>query len=361
MNLEEKKRANEYFIKNKLTYGTYAVLMIFHENITRMTNLIELHIIFLKRIDSGDVKHTFPESELLRLKHLVMMDVLSKIMIMIESLMSLLDCFSRFSHGDIPAKMVRYDLRRINGFIERLQKGEVSLWRMAGFPGIDRLRNNCGLTKDEAKLIDKILHDSCKSIQATLKDIVDFYSANRILFGKFKHGLLFLAGCLFSYKEDYETPKSYYLTFDRLKERPVNLCFEGKEISPPGLEWFNTYSILPYWNRTFELYNDIINGIRRLSEHVIYNHLLWAFNCGEDYLPLKRLSNDEAVVEVYLTKELAEEENQRFQEIAQKVTKNVLVPKLRLEAIFNFGKEKVEKLVKCFLRNQSATIWKTND
>mgnify|MGYP001029503721 FL=1 len=64
MNLEEKRKANKDFIKNKFTYGTYAVLLVFHQNITRMINLIELRIIFLKRIESGEVKHTLPEEEL---------------------------------------------------------------------------------------------------------------------------------------------------------------------------------------------------------------------------------------------------------------------------------------------------------
>ena len=68
MNLEEKRKANKDFIKNKFTYGTYAVLLVFHQNITRMINLIELRIIFLKRIESGEVKHTLPEEELTQKK-----------------------------------------------------------------------------------------------------------------------------------------------------------------------------------------------------------------------------------------------------------------------------------------------------
>lgn len=289
MNVEEKRKFYKDFIRSEMfTSATYGVLIVFRDNIARMINLIELHGILLKRIESGDIKHNFPEKELTKIKQLILVDSLSKTMILIESLLNLLNCLAKFAYKEIPRKMIRYKLNRILGFIERFQKNKISIWKVAGFPKIEFLKNNCGLTKEEGKFIDDILNDSCEAIKHAIDDIIKFYQANRIHYGKFKHGLLFMPGLSLS-KKNQETPNSFFISFDRLGRKPVQLCFEGRKIYPEGLEWFNTYGVLQYSKETFRRYSVVLGQIKSLSEHIINNHLLWASNCGQDYLPMRRV------------------------------------------------------------------------
>jgi hypothetical protein len=282
-------------------------------------------------------------------------------MILIESLLVLFDNFSRFPYKEIPLNMIKYTQQKIDSFIHRFSAGKVHVWKICGFPRMASLRHNCGLTEEDTKFIYDVLEDSCDFIENAIEEIVNFYQANRILYGKFKHGLLFMPGLTFGSLADQKVPSSIFLAFDKLKKKPTKLCFQGREISPPGLEWFNTYTILPYWEHTFERYAEILVEIKRISTYLLNNHLLWAFNCGQDYLPIKILPNGETIVEIYLTKQLTNEEQKKFQELSQKVIKNVYCPKPKLNIIFNFSEEKYKKLLDCFMKNQSATIWKSSD
>jgi len=360
LNLEQKKQVSDEFIKShRFTSATFGVLIIFRENVARMINLIELHKIFLDRIEAGNVKHSFPDEELIKIKHLILMDSLSKIMIVIESLLNLFDCFSRFPYQDIPRQMVRYPIVRINGFVKRFQERKISLWRIAGFPKVKSLVCNCGLARNEAELIHSIFKDSCEQMRKTLGDIIGFYQSNKILYGKSKHGLIFMPGFSFSGSAAQEAPKSFLIAFDKLGEKPSILCFEGREIAPEGLEWFNTYSLLPCWENTFKRYSEILSLTKRTCDYVINNHLLWALNCGEDYLPMKRNPDGEQVIEIHISKELSGEDNRRFSAICQKVAKNTHFREPKLNVIFNFSPEKSQKILNCFKENQSATIWKS--
>jgi len=358
MKLNEKRDACRDFVASgKFTKATYGVLIVFRDNVTAITHLVTSHEILLRRIESGDVRHNFTDEQLDKIKSLIFLDMLAKVMTLIENLFVLLDCFARDANKDIPRILVRYAFRRIDGFIKRFEASRVSLWRIAGFPGIRFLARNCGLNGEESSFLHALLTDSCESIRLAIHDIVTFYQANRILYTKFKHGLLFLPGLRFS-GGIAQAPSSILLSFDRLARKPSRLCFEGRDISPEGLEWFNTYSIQPCWSETLRRYGEILTEIGRLSRYVIGNHLLWAFNCGEDYLPVKISSNGENVVEIYLTKQLTPEEEEKFNRIWKKVETNMYAPNMKLNVVFNFSPEKNQKILRCFAENQCATIWK---
>jgi len=195
MNKEEKIRQYRDFISSeKFTKDSYGVLMVFRENTHRMINLAELHVIVLKRVESGDIRHNFPEPIILRIKQLILVDVLSKIMTMIENLLVLFDTFSRYSKGKIPSRMIRYRQPSVDGFIERFQSDKVNLWKLAGFPNLTFLRRNCGLDMNEMLLIREILKDSRQHVRQEIARIINFYQSNRTVYGKFKHGLLFQSG-----------------------------------------------------------------------------------------------------------------------------------------------------------------------
>jgi hypothetical protein len=119
LNLEEKEQNCSDFIKSDcFTEATYGVIVVVRQNILRMINLVELYGIVLNRIESGDFRHNFPDEEVTRIKQLILVDALSKIMIIVESLFILFDSFSKFSYREIPSIMVRNAQKKIDGFIE---------------------------------------------------------------------------------------------------------------------------------------------------------------------------------------------------------------------------------------------------
>lgn len=357
MNRKEKALQYKDFIASeKFTNASYSVLKVFRENIDRMVNLAELHIIVLKRIESGDMKYDFSDPSILKMKQLVLVDMLCKIMIMIESLLALFDAFSRRSKREIPSVMIRYRQPSIDRFIQLFQHGKVNIRKLAGLPNLMFLKRNCALNQEEISLVHEILEGSCRYVRQKIASVIKFYNSNRIIYGKFKHGLLFQSG--FSPQDlspDAPRDLSLFFAFDKQARKPSRICFEGK-VPPKEFEWFNTYSILPCSDLSIEKYAEIMKAIRELSDYILANHLLWAYNCGEDYLPVKKI-NKELFTNIPTTRRLTKGESELFNGIVGKVSKNIHFPPMKFEAIFNFSQEKWHKIEKCFSRDQCATIW----
>jgi hypothetical protein len=280
-------------------------------------------------------------------------------MIMTESLLAICDSFSRLPYASVPKSMVRYKQLTIDRFISRFKKGKISIWKTSGLPKMSVLKHNCELTRGEAKVIYDGLTDCCNYIGNMLEEIIDFYELNRVLYGKLKHGLLFIAGLSLSRQGVLDSPSSVFIAFDKLEKEPPKICFQGKDISPKGLDWFNTYSILPYWSQTLNKYVAMLSKIVKFSEYVLWNHLFNAFNCGQDYIPMKVLSDGTARTEIYLSKKRPGEEIKRIQILIEKISKNTYFPPdVDAKVQFNFSDEKFRKLASCLKENQVATIYK---
>jgi hypothetical protein len=356
---EKEKNWKAYRDSERYTTSTYIVILTVSRNITRMTHLAELYSFILNRLDSGSIKHAFSESEVVEIKQMIVVDILSKIMISIESLLAFCDSFSHYRpYKSLPKRMVRYDLQTIKNFILKIENDKVNLWKTIGLPNISALKRNCKLTEGETRVLGKALTDSCDYMKRELNAVIDFYESNRILYGKFRHGLLFMPGL--SLKQvGRDSPNSAFIAFDKQDYEPKKICFQGKDIKPIGLDWFNTYTILPYGNHVLNKYIALSKKLVELSEFILWNHLFHAFNCGEDYLPMKIRHDGTAKIGIYLSKKLKNKQWKEIKAILNKVSKNTYFPPVVDAKIeFNFSEEKFKKLVNCLNRNQVATIYK---
>jgi hypothetical protein len=190
-----------------------------------------------------------------------------------------------------------------------------------------------------------------------LLDLVHFYELNKIIYNKFKHGMLFTPGLSLNAKLE-GIPQSVFMAFDLLARKPEILCFQRKDVSPPGLDWFNTYSMLVYGEKSVGKCLEIVDELVTLSEYILWNHLLWALNCGQDYLPASLTPEGVFKINMILNKPLTEKETETVLKIFDKISPNMHVINLNINLNFNFSPEKFEILRNCLLKNQVATITK---
>lgn len=364
MNLEEKKQKSIDFVVNSLSWETYSLLHIFSINVRYMTRFIELSRIVSHKIESGEIKGPTEAADLMRTKHLVLLDSLARLMMIIEATLALLSAISdsRTPGGKIANRMLRYDQNQIDAFISHLKNRQVDVWRLAGFPKIRTLQRNCGLTKSESKFVWELLSESCDLIRETLDQIVDFYEKNRIIYGKFKHGLTFLLGFeLFSQSREANRglPPTAILVLDRRSRQPGEIGIYATGL-PKQLDWFNTVSMLSYSDETFKKHNGILHDVEKLVTHITNNHLLRAENCGEDYFPAEQ-RNGIWTATLYLRRDLSQGEQDTFEAVMRKIFSNAYTVNRSVVFNFNLNGQALEKLYEGILKDSVATIFSNRD
>jgi len=360
MNQEEKRGKARDFVANQFTWASYTSLNLFSLNVQQMIHLVELGGVVLKKIEDGEIGLTATEEQLLRMKHLILLDSLAKLMMIIEGVIALCSVLADPCAGrkDIAHRMMWYHQDRIDAFIERSNRNKVSIWRVAGFPDLGKLQENCKLTKQERKLIWELFQDSCAAIKKALKEIIDFYQNNRIIYGKFKHGLSILPGFVLGSQVTDELPLTVSLALDHRSREPPSAYVKSAAKISQEYQWFNTISILPYWNATFEKYSAIMSDIRKLIVYASNNHLLYAENCGEDYFPLERQTDGSWIPMLYTTKSLTAEKQTMYESIVKKIVANTYFIANRLfDFRLNLEGDYLKQILECLRRDQVATIF----
>jgi len=357
MRLEEKKRRASDFVNKELTWAGYTSIQLFFFNVKTMISLIELEGVMLKKVEMGEIKHNMPDDYLLRVKHFILLDALAKTMMLVEGVLALCAGLSECnpSRQKISHQMARYKKKQINAFIKHFKNNEVDLWKMAAFPNLDKLQDNCGLTVEEKENIRKLFDNSCNALRNTLNAIIDFYEKNEILYWKFRHGLSIIAGFKLV-SQPIDVLPSILWAIDRLSKKPSSICLEATDLLPPELRWFNTISILPYSAKTFQHYSSILSDLRNLARYIINNQILWAINCGEDYFPMEKQPTGLWTPTVYTTPN-GSSLWEKCESIIPKITSNTYVIDSLLDFTLNLKGKALENVAECLKQEKVATIW----
>jgi hypothetical protein len=360
MRLEEKREKAPYFIANELGWASYVSMELFRFNVQIMISVVELEGILLKKLENNEIKHTMSEEQLIRVKQFILLDSLSKIMIIIEGLLVLCSALSRVSRKNISSKMMRYTQEQIDAFIKRFKRGKASIWRIAGFPNLGMLQRNCGLDDEERKLLWKLFTDSCLVLKKALNDIIDFYQNNRVLYQKFKHGLTIISGYKLAMQPaTTNIPSSFLCALDHRLQEPQSTCVKVTDDTAPQFQWFNTISILPYWEATFKKYSAIMSDIRKFVNHIVNNHLLWAENCGEDYFPIEKQVDGKLAPTIYTTESLSQEFIKKLEPVIHKIMANIYTINRVFAFELNLKEKALERILKCMQSDQVATIFRS--
>lgn len=357
MRLEEKKKRALDFVNKELTWAGYTSIQLFLFNVKTMISLIELEGVMLKKVETGEIKHNMPDDYLLRVKHFILLDALAKTMMLVEGVLVLCAGLSecKASRQKISYQMARYKQEQVNAFIKRFKNNDVDLWKLAALPSLEKLQDNCGLTAEEKENIRKLFDNSCNAVRNALNAIIDFYEKNKILYWKFKHGLSIIAGFkLVSQPIDILSSISWAI--DRLSRKPSFACLEATNLLPPKLRWFDTISILPYSEKTFQHYGSILSDLRSLVRYIVNNQILWAINCGEDYFPMEKQPTGLWAPTVYITPN-GSNIWKKCESIIPKITSNTYVIDSLLNFTLNLEGKALEKVVECLQHDRVATIW----
>ena len=86
MKLEEKQAVFSKFVSSEnFSESTLLVILSVKQNTNRMANLTKFYKLCLDKLEKGDFPNSAPEQELLCIKQLLLVEMISKVMINLES------------------------------------------------------------------------------------------------------------------------------------------------------------------------------------------------------------------------------------------------------------------------------------
>ena len=122
-----------------------------------------------------------------------------------------------------------------------------------------------------------------------LTNLVEFYDEFRIVYGKTKHGLTYLSGQLPVSSHENNFLDSLLICMDMKSKYDIS----NKKIPKKHLRiskkpvFFNILSLLKFNKVLHARIRSVLLDFQFVVRYVCDNHLAYAINCGEPYLPFK--------------------------------------------------------------------------
>jgi len=277
---------NYYLIRNYLDLPLYA-------------RGITLRILFdaIEDIDAEKSKYPFKGDEKLKVKHMLQLDIISKIMMLIEDLGAFAVAFKEGPKNLSKIVLSRRSTSKIHSFFQNLERinGD-ELLDIMGFPVLDKL----SLNKEERQLVKKVMSAMADDIRRGLLEIRDFRNQHITVYNKYKHGFT-----VTPYAE--KTPKSILLTAD-FESVMVVVHDKNKPIE-------NVLPV-PHSKRILESYKIIIGGVQMLLKDMLENHWMKIDHQMPNYLPPR----------VYGMDKLSSEDLKKYRKIVEKLQPKPRIP-----------------------------------
>jgi len=293
---ERKAQCSAFIESNKFGLDTWFTIRVFDENVKNMVLTIALYDKLVKKLDEGLFLNAIPPAEqMLRIKQHIMLDMILKTEIIIESSLIFIYQLSK-GYRALPKTMSRYDNKLIKVIKVKVWEKDFPLKTALGLPLISHLH----LERDEAKVIASFYEETERSVWETLCKIVNFYDKFETIYNKYKHGLIFRSGSVIndgsgSGSSSFTLEKSALIALDK---KSVNDMPKGsilcniEDILVPG--WFNAVSHLNFDENLIKEIFTIIEGVEVVS-YVCSNHKTFALNCGQGYLPFRRINDSQII------------------------------------------------------------------
>jgi hypothetical protein len=351
----KKAKATEFVASKEFGLATWSSLFIIRRSVYTMVNAIKAESAFVKQLEAfqSDLPKEPLEKE--ELRDFMQLDVIGKLMMLIETVYALSDALST-SKCDVPGKMAFYGPGIVLRFLQRVERndGKAILARVLALPNSTDLP----IEDNERIALAHLSVKTCETFLESLRDWAHFYANHSTIYNKLKHGLS-LSTALHVKDENGVEVKDFSLSFayDRVGKRsiPPNSLFVSGQLFEG--KWFDTVNIVPFSENNLTLYIKIASEIDEWTGYIIDNQMTWAENCGKVYLP-GRLSLQEKSYRVSYRCKESGDVLVDLRSVFQKIVKQMYINSNRSNLMtFMFSTDKsVPKLLSVLNTWHSATI-----
>ncbi len=312
----------QYVNSSQFGKDAYITIRMYRENFNNMLKLIEKYLTDLKK-DSFYESDSISDKQVMILKQFAYVDIISKLVSVIEGDIILIGSLSLGYH-DLSKDMTYYNYDKMDSIIHTIRTKKINMRRVLGYCELKKLN----LGKEERQIMSSIYEQNYDEAYKILEELIQFYTNFRIAYGKFKHGLNFIAGLHKKYKSDkFSLCGSVLVTLDN---KPEHKLKDLPYLTDSYGDHYNVMSRICFNENLFQNIDNIITKLRLLINYICINHLLKAENLGELYLPLDPLEPSEPLYLIDIGLETENNENYKssLSNIMSKMKKNIRISEL---------------------------------
>jgi hypothetical protein len=278
---ERKAKCKSYIESNKFGLDTWITIHALDENVRNMIMTITLYSELMKKLDDGLFSNKFSPMQMLRIKQHIVLDMILKTEINMESSLIFIYQLSKGSRGyrALPKTMSRYDTNLIKIVKIKVWDKDFTLRTSLRLPLISHLH----LEKEEAKVLESVYEETERNVWGVLCKIVNFYDKFETVYNKYKHGLVFRTGggLIEDSTKSLTFEKSSLIALDRKSVNDLprgHIPYDTDDVLAPG--WFNAISHLNFGQNVMNEIFIIVDSLQKILSYVCSNHKTFAINCG---------------------------------------------------------------------------------
>jgi hypothetical protein len=286
----------------------------------------------------------------IQVKQHIMLDIIVKIMILIETTLVLVDALSTGYHM-VVKKLTYYAFSDVYQIMENIRTNQYNYRKVLGFPSVDTLP----LASEEQKYLAKNYQKRFTSFSTALNRLIGFYNKFRILYGKSKHGLTFVSGVMPGASvTSLVFEDSLLICYDRKGKQDMAHAqyIQTSFINTREKHFFNAISNVRFNQNLFDEIRSTITILKDDFSFVCKNNLTHAVNCGEGYLPYI-VDNNKIGIQ-FSGKTVSEEEKNMRKSIAEKITPLINTREVNLKIEINYEKPEI---IQSLANNSVTNLW----
>jgi len=292
LNREEKIKKFDKFIRSKeFGIDTWMTIHLFKNNCRYVLTTLKLYGILIKRLDEGNIPNTLSSMDKVVVKQFILLDVIMKLEILIESTFVLIHALSK-DRNSVPRLMVYYDMNLIGTVIDKIKNRKLNMEKTIGLLKISRLPL---LSNEEKKYLVNDYAEIVEKIYKKLDTLAEFYENFRLIYGKTKHGLTVDPGLNLIAEPNTPEQPNHDIQFEdsllighdikRKKDLPSGYFVSWNKVNTEEGEFFNTLTCVKFNKEFIDNVTKIISILEELIPYICENHMTFAQNCGESYMP----------------------------------------------------------------------------
>lgn len=319
----EKLAQRDTFVKSTFGLGTFHTLFMFKQNSLGILSTVGFIGNLIEKIND---KNTFPtklnDEQLIQIKQYLVVDIISKLLTIIEGLLVLIHSLS-IDYDTTTKNMIKYPQGLVWDIIHDLNQDKYDFEKIMALPPVDDLP----LTNEEKNGVKNFYQKSNSCVKESLKVLGEFYQKYNIVYNKSKHGLSLSPLGFLENQKDRTFANSSLSAFDHKNNEdlmPKNYHVVTPDDNSDAV-WFNVESRLNFNKKLFGEIGDAINNLEALCSTVVDNHLTYANNCGQNYLPVHTTTPGKYSISFLNTTSMTEKEIKLLEILNQKVLKDMLV------------------------------------
>lgn len=354
---KEKLAQRDEYVNSVFGKDTFHTLFTFRHNSLGFLSTVGFIGNLIEKIDDKKIFPTkLSDSELIEIKQYLTIEVISKIIVIIEGLFVLTHSLS-IDYKTTTNNMINYSNKLIWQIIDNFKQKKYDYEKIFALPLMDELP----LTNDEKISLMEIYKKSSEGIHEIFEEFVKFYEKYNILYNKNKHGFTLVPGA-FLKNSEVKFENSSLSAFDHKdKEEHMPPMFHPVTIQKDSdITWFNVESRINFNKKTFGEIGMMINQLEIICATIVDNHLNLANNCGQNYLPVHENEPGKYSISFLTKGSWNENEIKLFEVLNQKILKDMTVNPVTYNMKRSYTKKELidvldtDSIINIFLRTKET-------